>query len=58
MIGTDRQVYMDLEFENFPGSEALTAEALLGPRARTQNEYVVCGQEDPYGLRIQLRAGT
>ena len=39
--------------EDSAGAKARDGDGPLGLRARTQNGCVVCGQDNPYGLRIQ-----
>ena len=43
---------MFLKSEDPPEAKTYDGQGTLGLRARTQNGCVVCGQENPYGLRI------
>ena len=43
--------------EDSTGAKARDGSGPLGLRARTQNGCVVCGQDNPYGLRIQYVLG-
>ena len=43
--------------EDFGGAKAGRGSGTIGLRARTQNGCVVCGQDNPYGLRIQYVLG-
>ena len=46
-----------LKPEYSTGAKANDGRGSLGLRARTQNGCVVCGQDNPYGLRIQYVLG-
>ena len=46
-----------LKSEDSTGAKANDGSGPLGLRARTQNGCVVCGQDNPYGLRIQYVMG-
>jgi len=46
-----------LNLEDATGGKADDGRGPLGLRARTQNGCVVCGQDNPYGLRIQYALG-
>ena len=56
MTGPDRQIGMDIlaKIEDSPEAKAHEGRGPLDLRARTQNGCVVCGQENPYGLRIHF----